>query len=138
MRVLAEVCYSKLSLNPDELTIHEHAMYSRQFRLFHCYKDIGQKNGFMVSDTMHMEDFFKRFAMLNFEDVLRAVASLDQTTKEEIGNYILYIIDNIQRSYFLYTEDLYIVEKIINQANMQHTTLQLVALHTKELESYNV
>lgn len=134
LRVFAEVCYSKLSLNPSEVVIHEHAMYSRENRLFQCYQYIGQKNGLIIPSTMHRGDFLKRFATLKFEDAIRTVVSLDQTTKEEIGNYILYIIDKVQRRYFLYTEDLRLVEKIVNQANMQNTTLQLVALHTKELE----
>jgi len=138
LRMLAQLCYSKLSSDSNMTETYDYASYSRESRLYECYQDLCRNaKGIVASETMLKNDFLSKFATIEYHTSLKVVDNLNADIKEGIAYCILYILKTeISCSALLYKNDLRIVEDIISHTHMTNQDLQRIISHSKTLELY--
>ena len=117
LRVLAELCFERISSNPNHVEIRN--TLGRQENLFICFQAMIDQNGEEPPQQMRGEDFLAKFAYIDFYSALSYVGNLNVEQKDALENFTGYILqDTLRRSFFgnmtyLFDDDHQIARKIL-------------------------
>lgn len=128
-RVLAELCFSKLSYDINEIELHDYGSSSRVERYMKsCIHILG-------AQEISADDFIHKLVTLDYSESLNLVAGLSDASKDKIADYILYIMgsDILPFGTFLFANDLRIVDDIVSRANIRNTHLRTVIEYSRRI-----
>ncbi len=136
LRVLAKLCYKKVSLKADELMTHDHGSPSREFRLYECFEELYRYNGEIAPVSMPMEEFLDMFVAIDIDQAYKILKNVSSREKSLISASILYvcqtdIINSLGNSFFLNKEDVPIVEEIVTSIGLNSPRLLQILQYTK-------
>lgn len=117
LRVLAELCYERISTDPDQL--EERGSFMRQQQLYRCFQAMIAENGIQPPNEMNTVDFLQKFANIDFHVALNYIKSLSIGQKETLENFIGYVLKGFINKTpwgtisYLYTDDQRIAKMIL-------------------------
>lgn len=122
LRVLAKVCYSKVSSNPDLLVEREDLGYTAA-KMYTCYQSLEAK----APETMLKTDFLAKFISINYDEAAKVVSRLDTGIKQHIVQCLLHMTSlDIVSGAFTQETTLNLIEGIALEANIMDASLSKI------------